>query len=135
MSSKGPWKPTGKEKLYKITKPFAKYARIEDRDGKEYKAMYSGLDPRNPNWPSEVLLDERKFQALRIPLKLVPVGERPRVVIQSPAESDEEIVVPSDWAGMKADDKKALASKILGDDVSRVREAERIIEDFISKGA
>lgn len=41
------------------------------------------------------------------------------------------IVVPADWKGMKASDRKALAKSITGQNSPNVQEADRVIEAYV----
>lgn len=47
-----------------------------------------------------------------------------------PASENEKIVLPDDWRDLKAAEKKKLASQIEGEKISKVDEAEEILEAY-----
>lgn len=63
------------------------------------------------------------------PKWLVPAKAQAAVAVA--AKQAEPIVVPADWEELSAADRKALASKISGQEVKRAPEADKIIDAYV----
>lgn len=120
---------------YLITKPGAKHGRPEVIDGRETYVVYSGPDrglaETGMECPNEILLTAKDAEKLRH-LKLIALTGTRQNAGEIVTLPNMEVSIPADWVDLPVDTRKTLAGKIKGEEVSRVKEADNIIREYLN---
>lgn len=125
---------------YKITKMNAKHGRHELIDGKDQFVLYGYPDPHSPHQDiivNEIVmtdLDARKYQKVLglIPLTGTRSGEG--AVAKERREVVPVVHIPADWATLAVAERCSLATAIKGEEIKRVKTADKIIEEYLHAG-